>query len=431
MQDDLGLPAHPTEVAFLGFAERATAVQEGTTPFNKWNLLGLKQTLLTFLVPLSLGGLKWAVALRLGSEAAIELRIKSESGENIGGINIALQPAIAGNPAEENAPAPSFAMTAVDPRAWVVMLFEPPPGIYILQPGYYSVAKVRPDGSESNIGGFNVLLLEAPPLDADRIAAIRSDPFGSKAIRIELGCKKCSTKVRAFASLERKPEADGYSWYADLPEQITCSCGSTTFDLRSIKRNLHALLGHPISSAPQEVRTPLYEQSALQEVRLKFNRLLDRSPSEETLQQFIQDNPILLHQFPAEKLFFKPAILNLFKADFAILTSQKELILIEIENTKTRLMKKNGDAAAPLGHSMDQVRNWLHVVDEHRLAVLQGLGIDRVSSVRGVVIAGRDALYNREHLRRLKGVDWGRIGFLTFDDLAFSLAALADRMTKL
>jgi vesicle coat complex subunit len=164
----------------------------------------------------------------------------------------------------------------------------------------------------------------------------------------------------------------------------------------------------------------------LLEIRRLFVQLLDRNPPEEEIQKFIQDNPVLLHQFPAERLFFKPAILTFFKADFAVLTPQKELILIEIETTKTRLMNKSGDAAQPLSHSIDQVRNWLHVADEHRLAVLAALGIDQVSSISGVVIAGRDGSYDREHLRRLKGFDRGRVTFLTFDDLAASLSSFAD-----
>ena len=54
-----------------------------------------------------------------------------------------------------------------------------------------------------------------------------------------------------------------------------------------------------------------------------------------------------------------------------------------------------------------------------------------MGSVRGVVIAGRDRGYDAEHLRRLKGVDRGRIMFLTFDDLAFGLAALVGKMSRL
>lgn len=72
------------------------------------------------------------------------------------------------------------------------------------------------------------------------------------------------------------------------------------------------------------------------------------------------------------------------------------------------------------------MRDWLHIVDDHRLAILDSLKVDRdqVSTVRGVVIAGRDSGYNSKHLRKLKGTDLGRIIFLTYDDLLLALDAL-------
>lgn len=419
-----------TEVIFLGFTERASLVQDGNTPFSKWNIIGLKSILISPIVPMTLAGLKVALASRLGLETEFELRIKSEAGEQIGWLRINLAPSQIGNGAAVGASSDQTML--VDPEGWMPFMVPIETPIFVLHPGRHRLVKVQADGSESFVGSFVIGLADAVPLDADRIAAIRSDPLASKAVRIELGCTKCETKVRAFAALDKSQQSDGYVWYADLPDEITCSCRITTFDLRSIKKNLHGLLGHPMSSAASQANlSPLYEHGAIENVRRKFVQLLDRKPAEEVLQRFIQDNPILLHQFPAERLFFKPAILTHFKADFAVLTPQKELILIEIENTKTRIMNKNGDAAAPLGHSLDQVRNWLHVVDEHRLAALEALGLDRVSSVRGVVIAGRDKPYNADHMRRFKGVDRGRISFFTFDDLALSLASLGERVSKL
>jgi hypothetical protein len=427
----------PTEVAFVGFAERAQPIQEGGTPFVKWNVIGLKQTLLSFIFPLTVAGLKWAIALRLGAGGHnLQLNVKAGDGELIGSIGLELVtslPSALGQSATtlERPNAPHVAGGFIDATAWTVLFFdvkaEPP--MLVSRPGHYSVFKVQADGSELEVGSFNVLQLDALPLDATRIAAIRSDPTAAKAVRIELGCRKCPSKVRAFASLDKKAEAEGFVWYRDISDNFDCDCGSTHIDVRSIKANLHGLLGHAISSgAPSSVTvSPLYEQSMLLEIRRLFVDLLERNPPEEEIQKFIQDNPVLLHQFPAEKLFFKPAILTFFKADFAVLTPQKELILIEIEKTKTRLMNQSGDAAQPLSHSIDQVRNWLHVADEHRLAVLAALRLDQVSAIRGVVIAGRDGPYDREHLRRLKGFDRGRIVFLTFDDVAASLASLADR----
>ena len=93
-------------------------------------------------------------------------------------------------------------------------------------------------------------------------------------------------------------------------------------------------------------------------------------------------------------------------------------------------MKKNGGIAAPLTHAFDQIRNWLHVANEHRLAVLESISIekDEVSSVRGVVIAGRDSSCDKKHIRKLKGIDWGKISFLTYDDLLFALDILIRKM---
>ncbi len=421
------------QVAFLGFAERAGPVQEG--PFTKWNVIGLKSNILTFFFPMSLAGVKWALAFRnIGGGASpveFKLLIKNACGENVGWLNMEMtREASAAPPVQIDQPVVSYA-----PEGWTVILAssdEDP--IVISRPGSYLVSQVKPNNSEETVVVFNVFLANPPALTSERIAAIKSDPSAVKAARIEIACKNCPSKVRAWVGLDRTSSHEDFSWYEEIDDEFVCGCGTTKLDLRSIKRNLHGLLGHPLGLPSAEIRfTPLYERSALDELRINFGRLLDSDPPEEILQKFIQANPLLLHQFPAESLFFKPAILTFFNADFALVPPQKELIVVEIETTQTRLMTKSGNEAGPLRHAFDQVRNWLHVIDEHRLAVLDSLGIKRelVSSVRGVVIAGRDRGYDAEHLRRLKGVDRGRIMFLTFDDLAFGLAALVGKMSRL
>jgi hypothetical protein len=129
----------------------------------------------------------------------------------------------------------------------------------------------------------------------------------------------------------------------------------------------------------------------------------------------------------------EPPILTFFKADFALVTPQKELILIEIEKAHTRLLTKRGEEHSELAHAVNQVRSWLHTLSEHRLAVLASLKIapDAVGKIRGLVVAGRDAGYDAEHLRILKGAERGPISFLTYDDLAQGLSTLIRRMTTL
>jgi hypothetical protein len=170
----------------------------------------------------------------------------------------------------------------------------------------------------------------------------------------------------------------------------------------------------------------MYEKGSLDNVLTNFRLLLNAAATEETCQVFMEQNPILLHPFSPAETFFKAPILSLRRTDFAIVNHQKELLLVELEKPSTKIMKKDGGLHSELQHAFDQVHEWLHSADEHRAAVLECIGVDRrnVGAVRAVVIAGRDAEYDPEKLRRLKGVDYGRVRLLTYDDLLAALGAL-------
>lgn len=319
-------------------------------------------------------------------------------------------------------------------HGWSVFVVPLPVGIVIGQAGTYRFVLVT---EHQDIGTLQVILVDPPILTEERVAAIRSDPNAIKGVRINLECQKCASNLMVYAGLERMQslEDEGYRWHQDIPDDFRCECGSTKLDLRSMKKNLFAAIGQkmPLAVPDQSSFVPLYEHAAFEKVKSNFSKLLDKSPDEEVIQKFIEGNLVLLHLFPAVNIFFKPSLLNLYKADFAIVTTGKELILIEIEKVSTRLLKADGGIAAPLSHAFDQVRNWLHVVDDHRLAVLDGLKISRdlVGIVRGVVIAGRDRGQDAEHLRRLKADFRTRVSFLTFDDLAHSLGALSRQVSAL
>jgi hypothetical protein len=196
---------------------------------------------------------------------------------------------------------------------------------------------------------------------------------------------------------------------------------------------MHVLLGQRQADSSDISFIPMYERSSLESIRAAFKSLLDTNPSEEELQTFIEKYPILLHQFPARKVLHKPPILTKYFADFAIVTSQKELILIEIEKTKTKLMKSNGHRHSELTHAIDQVNDWLNTITEHRLAVLNELNIkpDEINIIKGVVIAGREQNYDPIKMRRLKMTQEAGVYFLTFDDLLLSLDSLINKFNAL
>lgn len=423
------------DVVFLGFCERAACIP--VTMDNsiiKWNILGLKYIVLSYIYPFNISELTLAFAFR-STTFKLEQRfnLTDEIGAERGTLTINFE--------EIRKGIPDFTELALERnRPWItppqqgwIPLFIPLKGqsIWIFKPGTYYLNLLTDEGPKV-IGEIIFVVADPPPLTIERIAAIKSDPHAAKHVRIQIACKKCPSKIKAYASLERDGnlETEGWGWYETIPNDFECECGSTSINLNTIRRNIHGLLGHRMNYGGDVSIVPLYERSSLERIRKDFMHLLNSISEEEILQQFLTENPILLHQFPSEKIFSKPPILTFFKADFAIVTPNKELVLIELEKTTTRLMKKNGGVAAPLSHAFDQVRGWLHVVDEHRLAVLDSLKIERelVSSVRGVVIAGRDIGNDAQHLRQLKGADWGRITLLTYDDLLFALDALIQRM---
>lgn len=425
-------------IAFLGFCERAAYVPIANTNIIKWNIIGLTNIVLTYVFPFNISGLSVGFAFRSTiSDKEQRFNLTDQNGSEIGTltINFIGMPKRIPNASEpklrQNGP-----LIRATEHGWM-NTFLPLKDINIIisKPGIYYFNLLTDEGPKI-VGEILFAVATPPPLTTERVAAIKSDPSAAKQVNIEIGCKKCPAKMRAYASLERKSkiETEGWQWYETIPDNFVCDCGSTKVDLTTIRQNLHGFLGSQLRPKSKELNfIPLYEKSSLDRIRKEFLRLINSNPKEEIIQQFLYDNPILLHQFPSDQLFSKPPILTFFNADFGIVTPQKELILIELEKSTTRLLKKDGGISAQLTHALDQVREWLHVVDEHRLSVLDTLKIERekVSSVRGVVIAGRDAGYDAQYIRRLKGTDFGRIIILNYDDLLFALNALIRSMDRI
>jgi len=308
------------------------------------------------------------------------------------------------------------------------------PDIILRGPASYRFV-LADDPQQRSLGTFRTAVLSAGPLTPARIAAIRSDPRASKAVRVEFACKNCKDRVGAYVALDRqeRQETDGYIWYQNLPSEFACTCGGARFSLEIVRANLHALLGRRMGAEGLISAWPLYERSALETVRRNFAELLREGCAEELLQKYIEENPIVLHRFAPTHLFFKAPVLSLRKTDFAVLSPKGELVQIELEKATTPLLKKNGGTHSDLQHAFDQVHEWLHTADEHRLAVLKciGLKLEDVANVTGCVIAGRDHGNDGEHLRRLKGSDFGKIQFMTYDDLLEGLDALIRDFARL
>ena len=452
----LGLDTHPrllnlpvdeeikrvAAVAFLGLCDRAEVVHPWGIP--ELNILGLKSQLTLPIFPAPLVGSRMVVGIfnLVGLPPDIRLRLLAPDGSTVTDMGLTVAVSEVGTPPDlanvgsDTAPG-AFAILDADTLSWAdmptwsVTALDLPLSAFAPKPGRYIVALVRGDRL-TPIGGFECAWSgPAGELTADRIAGIRSNPFASQTVHMNFHCRACDFRLRTYASLSREPATEGPSnvWYRDLPDRVVCTCGVINQDVTLMRLNLHALLGGRRAAVLNVGR--LYQEHALDELSARFRRLLDATPPEEEIQRFLTENPVVLAPFSPVRLFPKARVLTECVTDFAIVSPRKELILIEIERADKVLLTQSGQISAELQQAINQADEWLHLADEERSAVLRsigGLSMPEVGVITAVVIAGRDAGYSPDALRRLKKGPLRRVRILTYDDLAGSLEAFADAL---
>jgi hypothetical protein len=427
-----------TKVIFLGLAERVDPTYDGRVELHKWNVIGLRNVIASPIYPCRLSGWQMAIAVSVDDlQAQYNLELVAQDGSIVGTIAVTPEvftspealDSIVGSPSTQ-----AMAVQLLPQKGWSLLflaLGDTP--IAVPAPGVYDLVEVRADQREL-AGQIIFALFNPEPYSIDQLIAIRSNPYASKAVRLELGCQRCPSKLRAYSALEKLSAEgeEGYSWYQDLPEEFICECKATKINLSSIRRNLFVFLGRDTKRQAQVVKfVPQYGHGMIRNIQLAFIKLLEKKGLvEEEIQKFIEGNPITLHQFTALRILWKPSLFNQYKADIGILTPNKQLVLIELENANIRLMKKDGGIASSLQHAFDQVTDWLQIADDHRQAILSDLDIrpENVGSISAVIIAGRDHRQDAFHLRKLKGNMHGRIMFMTYDDIIEGLEDLGRRL---
>lgn len=303
----------------------------------------------------------------------------------------------------------------------------------INHPGKYGIYS-NYEGSRIRIGTMCFHYRRSPSLTPDQIIALKSDPSSIKAIRFELGCKFCATKVKTYTALNRdsKLEREGCVWQTELADEFSCECGKTNYSLQYLKESMHGLLLKDYSrdhTGLGYIRR--YAHSQVKETVGNFTKLLDVERLEQPVQEFIEQHPVLLSRFHAKRLFVKPDILGRFQADFAVVDSRGQLWFIELEKPSLQLFKRDGHPTQALMHAYGQVTDWLHQYSKYSGAILDALGLatNDVVTVRGAVIAGRSADVTHEVLQRhLSNPPYPNIEFMTCDDLGVSLLEISKKI---
>jgi hypothetical protein len=300
-----------------------------------------------------------------------------------------------------------------------------PPSMW--QPGRITVLHVR-DGERVTLGTLDFVHVEPLPLTLDQVRAIESNPALKRTIRVAIKCSNCGDGVTPYAALERhemspSDDAPNPVWYNDLEGDFRCECGQLTFPLKYLRQGLPQLLWSQSVTLPDgsfAVSSQISLEDAEKILGL-FEHLLRSDPSEEDVQKYIEQNPIMLASFAARHVFFKPPILNKWRADFGIVNSQNELVLIEIERPDLPLFTKEGIQRSELTQAFSQPQTWDQEIVRHRAAVLSGIAgcPPDVARVRYLVIAGRSDETNQDALART--ISSSRHDLMTYDQLIESV----------
>jgi len=219
--------------AFLGVCDRINKVKNLLTGLQSYNLLNLRNEIVSNFFPLPLSGLHMVFAIFDPTASNVPAIVcESDSRGRLFRLDLKmglLTP-------EEVPPDPrsfqEFHVPAYSPWLIVPLPF-PEINSVALSPDLFQFYAVD-ENNKFPIGGLALYYQQPTPLNDERIAAIRSDPYASKAAKMQFSCNKCKDTFKVYTGIERSKdsEKEGYMWYGELGNQFQCKCGASKIDLK-------------------------------------------------------------------------------------------------------------------------------------------------------------------------------------------------------
>lgn len=169
--------------------------------------------------------------------------------------------------------------------------------------------------------------------------------------------------------------------------------------------------------------------SDLREMVRQFKALLDLDPSEEQVQVFLSEHPVML--FPTA-LSVRPKVKlgSDWVTDFVIRRSESDYELVEIESPSHPLYTKQPNPSKQLTHAVKQVQDWRQWISEFPDYARRDL--PGMARPQGRVIIGRRARLTTEAAKALHhhNQELNHIVIETYYDLIARVEQLIDNITQ-
>ncbi|MGI8810691.1 MAG: Shedu anti-phage system protein SduA domain-containing protein [Acidimicrobiales bacterium] len=199
-------------------------------------------------------------------------------------------------------------------------------------------------------------------------------------------------------------------------------------------RDVPQLLAARLMDVSQQLRDCVGDRrdrtaSDLRETVRAFKALLDLDPSEEEVQVFLSEHPVML--FPTA-LSVRPKVKlgSEWVTDFVIRRSDTDYELVEIEPPGHPLYTRQQNPSHQLTHALKQVLDWRQWVSE--FPEYARLAMPGIARPQGRVVIGRRAQLTDESARALHhhNQELNHIVIDTYDDLIARVEHLIDNITS-
>ena len=162
----------------------------------------------------------------------------------------------------------------------------------------------------------------------------------------------------------------------------------------------------------------------------EFMTLLQSNPErEQTLQTYLQSNPILL--CPTQVRMWPKLAFGATVTDFVFRDATQEYFLVELERSTLRLFRNDGHATAELTHAQGQIIDWKRYLGDNLQTVQRELGLAGITpNPHGIIVIGRSHSLLPRDRRKLQTMtnESPKLRIMTYDDVYESAKAVFENL---
>jgi Domain of unknown function (DUF4263) len=161
-----------------------------------------------------------------------------------------------------------------------------------------------------------------------------------------------------------------------------------------------------------------------------FKALLDSNPDrEQTLQAFLQDNPILL--CPTHVKMWPKLPLGSRVTDFVFCDATQDYVLVELERSTLPLFRQDGHPTADLTRAHGQIIDWKRYLEDNLHTAQRELGLTGITTnPNGLLVIGRSHSLLANDRRKLQTMtsESPKLRIMTYDDVYENAKAVLENL---